>query len=120
MEHWNGLPTSTKVEELVGTDENSSDAKIDLPNSYTSVIGMMLYLTSNTIPYIYFTVNKYDQLIHITKALHETSTNRICQYLQGSKDRGLVFNPSNKMVVNCYADADFAGLWLHENPQDPI
>ena len=29
-------------------------------------------------------------------------------------------NPSNKLVVDCYADADFAGLWEHENPQDPI
>ena len=31
-----------------------------------------------------------------------------------------MFNPSNKLVVDCYADADFAGLWGHENPQDPI
>ena len=23
-------------------------------------------------------------------------------------------------MVNFYADADFAGLWGHENPQDPI
>ena len=29
----------------------------------------------------------------------------------------MVFNPSNKRVVGCYADADFAGLWGHENPQ---
>ena len=33
---------------------------------------------------------------------------------------GLVFNPSNKLVVGFYADAYFAGLWGHENPQDPI
>ena len=31
-----------------------------------------------------------------------------------------MFNPSKKLVVDCYADADFAGLWGHENPQDPI
>ena len=24
------------------------------------------------------------------------------------------------MVVDCYADADFAGLWVHEDPRDPI
>ena len=45
---------------------------------------------------------------------------RICWYLQGTKDNGLVFNPSKKPVVDCYADADFAGLWGHEDPQDPI
>ena len=45
---------------------------------------------------------------------------RICRYLQGIKDNGLVLNPSKKLVVDCYADADFAGLWGHKNPQDPI
>ena len=30
------------------------------------------------------------------------------------------FNPSKKLVVGCYDDAIFPGLWLHENPQDPI
>ena len=45
---------------------------------------------------------------------------RMCQYLQGTKDNGLVFNKSKKLVVDCYADADFTGLWGHENPQDPI
>ena len=31
-----------------------------------------------------------------------------------------MFNPSKKLVVDCYADADFAGLWVHEDRQDPI
>ena len=31
-----------------------------------------------------------------------------------------MFDPSRKLVVDCYADADFAGLWIHENPQDCI
>ena len=31
-----------------------------------------------------------------------------------------MFNPSKKLVVDCYADADFAGLWVHKDPQDPI
>ena len=45
---------------------------------------------------------------------------RICWCLQGTKDNGLVFNPPMKLVVGCYADADFVGLWVHENPQTPI
>ena len=44
----------------------------------------------------------------------------ICRYIQGIKDNVLVFNPSNKLMVDCYSDADFAGLWIHEYPQDPI
>ena len=42
---------------------------------------------------------------------------RICRYLQGRKDNGLVFNPFKILVVGCYADAYFAGLWVHEDPQ---
>ena len=45
---------------------------------------------------------------------------RICRYLEGTKYKGLVFNISKKLDVDCYADADFAGLWGHEDPQDPI
>ena len=45
---------------------------------------------------------------------------RICRYLQGTKKNDLVFNLSKKLVVDCYADADFAGLWRHENTQEPI
>ena len=45
---------------------------------------------------------------------------RICWYLEGTKDSGIVFNPSTKLMVGCYSDAYFAGLWGHENLQDPI
>ena len=45
---------------------------------------------------------------------------RILRYLQGTKKKGLVFNPPKQMVVDCYADAGFARLWVHENTQDPI
>ena len=31
-----------------------------------------------------------------------------------------MFNPSKKLVVDFYADADFVGLWGHEYLQDPI
>ena len=45
---------------------------------------------------------------------------RICRYLQGTKDNGLVFNPSKKLVVDYYDDAYFAGLRGHVYPQDHI
>ena len=45
---------------------------------------------------------------------------RICWYIQGTNENGLVFNPYKKLVVNCCADAYLVGLWGHETPQDPI
>ena len=119
-ENSNGFPTPTKVEAPLVIDAHFYEAKRDWPNSYASVIGMMLYLASNTRPDISFAVHHCARFTHNTKVSHDTAVKRICRYLQGTKDNGLVFNPSKKLVVNCYADADFAGLWGHENPQDPI
>ena len=48
------------------------------------------------------------------------SVKRILRYLQGTKYNGMVFNPPKKLVVDCYTGAGFAGLWGHENIQDPI
>ena len=69
---------------------------------------------------ISFAVHQYSRFTHNTKASHETAVKRICRYLQDTKDNGLVFNPSKKLVVDCYADAYFSELWGHEDPQDPI
>ena len=113
MEHCNGLPTPTKVDAPPGTDANGSEANRYWPNSYASVIGMMLYLAPNTRPDISFAVHQCVWFTHNTKASHETAVKRICRYLQGTKYNGLVFNPFNKLVVDCYADADFAGLRGH-------
>ena len=113
MDHYNGLSTTTKVEAPFGTDANGSDAKRDWTNSYAYFIGMMLYLASNTRPDISFAVHQCARFTHNTKVSHETAVKRIFRYLQGTNLNGLVLNPSKKMVVDCYADADFAGLWGH-------
>ena len=76
----------------------------------------MLYLVSKTRPDIYFAVHQCSRFTNNTKVSPDTAVKRMCSYLQGTKDNGLVFNPSKKMVVDCYDDAYFAGLWGHENP----
>ena len=101
METCNGLPTPTKVEEPLGTDANGSEAKIDWTNSYASIIGIMLYLVSNTGPDISFDDHQCKRFTHKTKVSHETAAKRIYRYLQGTKENGLVFNPSKKLVVDC-------------------
>ena len=54
MEHFNGLPTLTKAEAPLEIDVNGSEVDRDWNNSYDSVLGIMLYLASNTRPYISF------------------------------------------------------------------
>ena len=80
--------------QYLGTDKNGSEAKRDWPKSYASVIGMMLYLASNTRPDISFAVHQCAWFTHNTKVSHVTAVKRICTYLQGTKENGLVFNPS--------------------------
>ena len=99
---------------------NGSEAKRDGNNSYDSVIWMMLYLASNTRPDISFAVYQCARFTHNTKELHDTAVMITCLYLQGTKDNSLVVNPTNKLVVDCYADVDFSGLRGHEIPKNPF
>ena len=100
MEHCNGFSTPTKVDYSLGTDANGSEAKRDCHNLYASIIGMVLYLVSNTRPDISFSIQHCARFTHKIKASHETAVKRICQYLQGTKDNGLAFNPSKKLLVD--------------------
>ena len=50
---------------------------------------------------------------------HTNAVHRIVRYLIGSKDEALILNPKNE-VFECYADADFCGLWDKERAKkDP-
>ena len=55
--------------------------------SYSSVIGMLLYLVSNTHPDLAFTVNQAAHYTHRPHQIHEEAIKCICQYLQGSKNQ---------------------------------
>ena len=69
MEHCNGLPTPTKVEAPLGIEVNGSEAKIDWPNSYASVIGMM-FIWNQTQDQIYPLVFTSVPGLHITPRYH--------------------------------------------------
>ena len=118
QEHCNGLHTTTKGEAPLGKYQNGNEAKRYFPNSYASIIGMVLYLVSKTRPDTSFTIHKCSWFTHTTKSSHEIDVKITCMYLQGTKYKFLVFNTSNKMMVNCYVDAYYVVLWVHDNPQD--
>eukprot|EP00804_Cyclotella_cryptica_P020131 CCRYP_014912-RA/>CCRYP_014912-RA protein AED:0.34 eAED:-0.30 QI:0/-1/0/1/-1/0/1/0/430 len=87
--------------------------------SYSSVVGMLLYLAGHTRPDIAYAVNCCARYMFCPKRSHELALKRIGRYLKATRDRGLVLNPSKLLKVDCYPDADFAGLYGHENPSDP-
>ena len=117
MEDCSKIGTPTKVKAL------RKDEKGDPPMerwSYTSVVGMLLYLASNSRPDIAFAVHQCARFTHCTKRSHEKAVKRIVRYLQGTKEKGLIIKPTKKLHMDLYADADFAGLWNQEEAIDPI
>jgi hypothetical protein len=89
--------------------------------NYASVVGMLMYLCNNSRPDIAFAVNQCARYTHHPTEKHGKYLKHIGRYLKGTKDKGLILNPNKNDVlkVECYADADFAGLWNAEDEQDP-
>jgi hypothetical protein len=87
--------------------------------SYPSVIGMLGYLQSNSRPDITFAVSSAARFTHNPKRSHEEALRYIGRYLKGTMNEGLTLRPSDDLDIDCYVDADFAGLWPHENKLDP-
>ena len=87
--------------------------------SYSSVVGMMLYLSGQTRSYITYEVNCCAHYMFYSRNSHELSLKRMCQYFKGTSTKGLILNPSKELCkIVCYPDADFEGVYSHENPTD--
>ena len=107
---------STK--EGLSSDENG-EPMTDSWN-YRSVIGMMLYLSTNTRPDISFAVSQVARFSHKPKQSHATAVKMIVRYLSGTKDKGVIYKRPKAFSLECYVDADYAGLYNREPPENPI
>ena len=45
---------------------------------------------------------------------------RIVRYLIKTRDKGICFTPNLDEGLDCYVDADYAGMFGHEDEQDPV
>ena len=114
----NPKPTPTRVERPLGTDKKGPPSEGKW--KYDSVIGMLMYLASNSKLDIAFAVHQCARFTHCTKRSHEQAVIQICRYLKGTINDGLIFKPTKDLRVDLFCDADFAGLWGAEDPQDPV
>jgi hypothetical protein len=88
--------------------------------SYSSVVGMLLYLSGHTCPDITVAVNCCARYMFCPKHLHELALKHIGHYLEQTSDHGMVMNPSSNVCkIDAYPDADFAGMYGHEDYTDP-
>jgi hypothetical protein len=81
---------------------------------------MLQYLHSHSRPDLTFAVSQCARFTHSPKRSHEEALERIGQYLKSTMDEGLILRPSDELKIDCYVEADFAGLWPHEDPMDPV
>jgi hypothetical protein len=86
---------------------------------YSSVVGMLLYLAMNTRPDIAFAVSQVARYSSKPKQSHATAVKQIIRYLKRTKDKGIVMKPNGNLGLDCYVDADFAGMYGQEVHTDP-
>ena len=78
--------------------------------SYRSIVGMLLYLSTNTRPDITFAVSQVARFNHAPKKSHASAVKTIVRYLHKTADMGTIVTPTGDLSLDCYVDADFAGL----------
>jgi len=85
--------------------------------SYSSVVGMLLYLANNTRPDISFAVSQVARYTHSPKESHAKAVKSIVRYLARTYDKGLIVKPDGTYNLRCWVDADFSGMYKEE-PQE--
>jgi hypothetical protein len=117
MDECNRSPTPAAPGTTLGKDPNGENMKEAW--SYPSVVGMMLYLSTNTRPDIAFAVSQVARFNHAPKQSHAMAVKRIVRYLAGTRDKGTIMRPDGTLSLDCHSDADFAGLYKVDPMEDP-
>jgi hypothetical protein len=111
-----GKHTPAETKPLVKNEDGVAVAK---GFSYSSVVGMLLYLSGHTQPDITYAVNCCARYMFCPKHSHEFALKHIGRYLKNTSSCGMVINPTRELTIDTYPDADFAGMYGHEKPTDP-
>ena len=82
MTDCNGKKTPTTSDAPLGTNPRVDPARYQNKWSYASVVGMMMYLASNSQPEIQFAVHQCARFTHNFNSTHEDAILRICRYLK--------------------------------------
>ena len=112
-------PKSTpSPRKALGRDLNGPPFDADF--NYASVVGMMLYLCNNFQPDIAFAVSQCARYTHHPTAKHAQYLKHTAKYLKGTRTEGLILKPKGRPLhLQCYVDANFAGLWHKDDEADP-
>jgi len=87
--------------------------------NYRAAIGTLNYLLAMSCPELAYSVHQCARFCNNPKLSHEKAVKRICRYLKGTQDKGIRFSPDPEKGFECYVDADWAGNWNKNYPDDP-
>ena len=88
--------------------------------SYREIVGMLLYLGINTRPDITLANSQVARFSNDPKKSHATGVKVILRYLKGTQDKGTIVRIQDLMHLEMFVDADFAGMYGYELPEDPM
>ena len=86
-----------------------SDAatKVDAP--FREAVGALMHLMTATRPDIAYAVGYVSRFMENPQQEHWIAVKRIFRYLQGTKEHGIRYQPSDEINFRGYSDADWAG-----------
>lgn len=89
--------------------------------NYASVVGMLGYLVRHLRLELSFPMSQCAHYTFQPRRSHEKALKRIGRYLIRTRKQGLVLNSlyTDSLKMDCFVDANFAGLWSYEDPKDP-
>ena len=100
-----GLDLTREVEDM--TAEEAAEMKA-IP--YLNAVGALLYLATNTRPDISYTVGVLARFNSSPRLAHWKAVKHLFRYLQGTKDKKLVYKPDDgQELFTSYVDADHGG-----------
>ena len=109
--------TPAEANKILHADSDGPTRKQDW--NYRAVIGSLNYLQAMSRPDLSYAVHQCARFCNDPKLSHEVAVKRICRYLRATRDKGLFFRPNVREGFKCYVDADWAGNWNKNRPNDP-
>ena len=97
-------PTPLPINLKLHTDKGHI---IPNPSHYRSIIGKLNFLT-NTRPDLSYAVQTLSQFMHTPREPHLAALRHVLKYVSGTLTQGILLNGAPKLVLQAFADADWA------------
>jgi len=110
-----GLESNSTQHDTPSTATLHEDTEL-LHHNWHAQLTCLLYLAD-----IAFAVHQCACFCTNPKRSHELAVQCIVHYLKGTSNKGCFLKPSpSSLNLECYVDADFAGLWTLPTSHDPL